>query len=180
MPIKNDNKNFNNIIEIEITAERLCFAILGDESDIKYFIDNISPKYKKNRLIIANRLLIPIINIAEEEMKKNNILIDVSKEIEHIQCSIICDCNHKEEKTIWSFLLLEKIDNNYILKYPEIDLIDNIEPEKAILQYVKNMLSENIIKHNIDSTKLKLIDIAGKNEDILVYSLRINKLIKKL
>jgi hypothetical protein len=183
MPIKHNltGANFVNgmdgIIEIEITAERICYTILGTEAEMFRFIKSISSK-SQNTIYIASRLIVPISNIAEEEEKKRNIHIEVSSELEYIQCSVMCDCKYVEERKIYALLCLtKKDDDTYILKYPEIEMVDSVDPEKSIMDDIGRIFGDvpdtqllSVLRKN-----LKLVDITGKNEDVLVYSTRLSQ-----
>ena len=165
-----------SIIEIEITAEKVYYTIIGQKKDMKILIDDINKKnIRTNITYIISKLIVPLANIVD-----NDIILAPSTE--QIQCSVLCDCNINEEKEAYALLCLIKIEDNNnnksrkILKFPEIDLKDNFEPEKSIIQEIKTIATNipNPIKNTI-----RLVDITGSESDILVYTARIGTTPKK-
>jgi hypothetical protein len=170
------NINNNNIVEIEITADKLCYTIIGTKQELQLFINSMI-KQENNKIYIIAKLIVPVSNIADEESINRNIIINVNKDVEYIQCSIMCDCKLSEEKKIYSLMYIEKdkLTNSYYLKYPEIELNNGNDPEKIIIHTINNLFDSphQPLLHMIEKN-LKLIDITGKNEDVLIYSTRIS------
>lgn len=165
------NNTPQNIIEIEISAEKIYYTIIGKENDMKNLLTDINKKNKySNVTYITSKLMVPIANIVETfEVDGKNVIL--AQDAEQVQCSVLCDCNIKEEKEVYTLLCLYKEDNNYILKFPEIDLKENFEPEKIIMEDIKKII--NVVPNPIKNT-LRLIDITGNDSDILVYIARIS------
>lgn len=158
-----------NIIEIEISAEKVYYTIIGKENDMKILLEDINKKNIKknnNTVYIISKLIVPLANIIEKFNDKN---IMLAPETEQVQCSVLCDCNVKEEKEVYTLLCLKDEGGYYSLKFPEIDLKENLEPEKSIIQEMNNIITNvpNPIKNS-----LRLVDIMGNESDILVYIAR--------
>ncbi|ARF08846.1 hypothetical protein Catovirus_1_896 [Catovirus CTV1] len=157
----------SNIIEIEISAEKLYYTIIGQKSDMINLLESINKKNKlSDTTFIISRLIVPLANIIDNYSDKTIIL---PPEAEQIQCCVLCDCDIKEEKEVYTLLCLTKHDTEFILNFPEIDLKEDFEPEKIIMDDIKKNFT--IVPTPIKNT-LKLIDITGNDSDILVYVAR--------
>ena len=184
----------DGIIEIEIVAEKLYYTIIGKETEMCTLLDNINnqslddpniPVSKKgdmshnlntkNKSYIISKLLIPLTIVAENIGISKKINIEIGSGIEQVQCSLLCECKSYEEKEVYTLLCIENINNKYILKFPEIELKENIEPETTIIRDIKKIMI-NAPKSIIET--LRLIDITGPEEDILVYCARTSNPIK--
>lgn len=155
-----------NIIEIEISAEKIYYTIIGKKKEMENLLVEINKK-KKNQNItyIISKLIVPVANILDD-LDYNVIL---ASDAEQVQCSVLCDCNIKEEKEVYTLLCIFEENNNLTLKFPEIDLKENFEPEKIIIEDIKKIV--NIVPNPIKNS-LRLIDITGIDSDILVYIAR--------
>lgn len=97
---------------------------------------------------------------------------EFNNSLESIQCIVYANCNNREAKNMYTVICLDKNleKNTYELKYPYIDLNDDFDPEEIIYKEFKKispMYAKYIKNH------LKLVDIAGQNDEILVYSCNI-------
>lgn len=173
----------NTIMEIEISAEKLYYSVIGKKKEMEDMMNTITSSKNKDKIYFISKLLIPLANVAELQMQERKIDIVLAENIEHVQCSLLCDCKGREDKQMYTLLCLEKEkENTYILKFPEIELKENIEPEQSIIRDINKIMIT--IPKPIKDT-LRLIDITGLDEDILVYSARISypknaKVINKL
>ncbi len=158
-----------NVIEIEITANKIYYTIIGKKEKLEKFIKN------NNKYIIA-KIIIPLALTTEKYFTNNkNIIPDL--ESEKIQCSILCDCSMMEIKELYMILEINKIRN---IKFPELAELDGVnnEPEILIAHDIKkisetsNCELDNYILDNIMRT-IKIVDIIGENSDVLVYLVRL-------
>jgi len=155
-------RNKDNVIEIEVNAEKLYYTVIGKYLDLKKLINKL--KSSSNKKYIISKLLIPISNTVCDEY-----IIPVN--IEYVQCSILCVCNKREEKTMYCLLCVDENNNKKTIKFPEIQLKENSEPEKLILNDMEKTFYN--VPDQVKST-LQLVDITGPNSDILVYCSKIS------
>lgn len=162
-----NNNAPQNIIEIEISAEKVYYTIIGRENDMDILLQDIKEKNRTNTIYFISKLIIPLANLLDNFIDKNVIL---SNDCEMVQCSVLCDCGVKEEKEVYTLLCLKEENDIYYLKFPEIDLKEDLEPEKSIIEDINTIVSTipNPVKNS-----LRLIDITGNDSDILVYIARL-------
>ena len=158
------------IIEIEISAEKLYYTIIGLESEMNTLLENINNT--GNTTYIVSKLTVPVVLTAEKESKARKYNIELSEHVEKVQCSILCECKNREERQLYTLLCIEEKAGIYVLKFPEIELKENIEPEKTILNDMKTFMK---ITPKILKDTLRLVDITGAEDDILVYCARTSK-----
>jgi hypothetical protein len=160
------------IIEIEISAEKLYYTIIGQEHEMKALLQNINKS--TGSLYFISKLTLPLAIVAEKESKLLKINIELGSSIEQVQCSILCECKNREERQLYTLLcIVHDIEaDRYILKFPEIELKENIEPEKTILNDMQKFLK---VTPKILKDTLRLVDITGADDDILVYCARTSK-----
>jgi hypothetical protein len=175
--MKNFPFNFpGTIVEIEIFADVLYYIIYGKYSIIQKFKDILNEHSEKNNIdkkYIIAKLNLPVAKLCdmqEKVVKTKNMVFH--KSLETIQCLVYADCTNKDAKNMYALLCLEKnpTTNSYELKYPSLDLDDNFDPEEIIYKELKKVSPyyAKYIKRN-----LKLVDIAGDEDEILVYSCKI-------
>lgn len=171
-----DNNN-NPLFQFNILDEKIYYTIIGLEDDLKELLLNCHPPH--NKIYILSKLSVPLVNIIDKEMENRKINIIIANDMEHLQCSILCDCNYKEEKKFFSLMYIEKnhnITNDvqdyiYTLKYPEILIKGNIDPNKYINDELKKIFPSYAKKLE---NNIKLIDIAGSSSNILIYCIRLS------
>ena len=192
--MKNTPFNFpGTIVEIEIFADTIYYIIYGKYKTILKFKDILNESCDKNKInkkYIISKLNLPVAKVCDNQQEnynkvnKLNSNFNFDKSLESIQCMVYADCSNKDAKDMYTLLCLEKNKetDSYDIKYPTIELNENFEPEDMIYKELKKVspVYAKYIKKN-----LKLIDIAGENDEILVYSCRfldagINKEIKDL
>ncbi len=179
--MKNNPFNFpGTIVEIEIFADTIYYIIYGKYKTINKFKDILNNFYNNNNInkkVIIAKLNLPVAKLCDTQNKsynkKNNSNIEFkfNNNLEPIQCMVYADCNNKDAKNMYTLLCLEKNDiNEYHLKYPSVELSDNFDPEELIYKELKKIapIYAKYIKKNI-----KLLDIAGDDNEILVYSCKI-------
>jgi hypothetical protein len=150
------------IIEIEIVAEKIYYTIIGKYLEMNNLLKNLRTIDNKKKYFIS-KLIIPVANISDG--------LELADNIEHVQCSIICDCSKTEERAMFCLLCIEEINGKNILKFPEIILHDNIEPDKIIMGDIGKLIK--IIPDQVKES-LRLIDVTGPESDILVYCARLS------
>jgi predicted RNA-binding protein len=163
----------SEISEIEVNADKLYYTIIGNYKELKNIVSMLNDNEYK---YIIHKINIPIANLIDTYQ---NIMID--KCIEKVQCSILCGItNINNYNNIYCLL---KINNNTnILNFFEILFRDNKdfnEPEKFIMHDI----NKNKLNMEVKSDNIKLADIIGINNDILVYFVKTdinNRNIKKL
>lgn len=169
-----NNKFPHGIIEIEVSAEKIYYTILGNKIIMEKLLRDINSndKNKKKHIYLISKIMVPVANILESEIRTRKKTIELASGLEHVQCSILCDCNSKEEKDGYILLCIKEINNKFVLTLPEIELKEDFEPEKIILDDIHKFVPDvpKIVKNT-----LKLIDITGKDSDTLIYLSRINK-----
>ena len=178
------NSPFNlpgTIVEIEIFADTIYYIIYGKYKIINKFRDLINEYSEKNNLdkkYITAKLNLPIARLCDNQQESHNQKSDIKSNfefddnLESIQCMVYADCNNKEAKDMYTILCLDKNKekNIYELKYPFIELTDDFDPEEIIYKELKKISQPHAkyVRKN-----LKLVDIAGKQDEILVYSCKL-------
>ncbi len=184
--MKNFPFNFpGTIIEIEIFADVLYCIIYGKYAIIHKFKDILNEyveKHNIDRKYIVAKLNFPVAKLCDIEEKSHKTKnMTFHKSLETIQCLVYADCTNKDAKNMYALLCLEKntTTNSYELKYPSLELNDNFDPEEIIYKELKKVspIYAKYIRKN-----LKLVDIAGDEDEILVYACKlldnVNKEIK--
>jgi len=179
--MKNMPFNFpGTIVEIEIFADTIYCIYYGKYKTVTKFRDILNEYCEKNSIdkkYIITKLNLPVARFCESQQdlfnKKNNtnFVFNFNKSLESIQCMVYAECNNKDAKDMYTLLCLEKNKDfdNYDIKYPSIDLCDNYDPEEIIYREIKKISPAyaKYIRKNV-----KLVDIAGEEDEILVYSCR--------
>jgi hypothetical protein len=155
------------MVEIEIFADVIYYIIYGNYNNILLFKDIMNEYVEKNKInkkYIVAKLNLPVANVCEN--LKN---INYTNSLETIQCMVYADCI-RDAKNMYALLCIDMNE----LKYPSIELDDDFDPEELIYRDIKKISYDyaKYIKKNI-----KLVDIAGKEDEILVYSCYIDKII---
>lgn len=171
----------NALIEVEIFADTVYYILYGKYDEINNFKNIANEYFQKNNInkkYIVAKLNLPVINIQDEQEKENKTKFDLGKSLESIQCMVYAECNNREAKNMFTLLSIEKDDesNKYVIKYPTITISDKLEPEESIYKEIKkinNMFAQKI-KDNVN-----LLDIAGEEDEILVYSIKVPNVTKK-
>ena len=171
----------STIVEIEIFVDAIYYILYGNYiimTNIKDMLNDYCEKNKLNKIYIISKLNMPVARLCDIEQesfnKSSNIKynFEFNNSLESIQCLVYANCNNREAKNMYTILCLDKnLDkNSYELKYPYIDLNEDFDPEEIIYKEFKKIsqIYAKYIKKN-----LKLIDIAGNNDEILVYSCNI-------
>lgn len=177
--MKNCPFNFpGTIIEIEIFADILYCIIYGKYAIMHKFKDILNEYVEKNNIdkkYIVAKLNLPVAKLCDiEEKSRKTKNMTFHKSLETIQCLVYADCTNKDAKNMYALLCLEKNPtntiNSYELKYPSLDLNDNFDPEEIIYKELKKVSPEyaKYIRKN-----LKLVDIAGDEDEILVYACKL-------
>jgi hypothetical protein len=169
------------IVEIEIFADTIYYILYGKYkimTKIKDMLNDHCEKNKLNKKYIISKLNLPVARLCDNQQESFNQKSDTKFNfefnncLESIQCLVYADCNNKEAKDMYTILCLDKNSekNSYELKYPYIELNEDFDPEEIIYKEFKKISYPHAkyIKKN-----LKLVDIAGENDEILVYSCKI-------
>jgi hypothetical protein len=192
--MKNAPFNFpGTIVEIEIFADTIYYIIYGKYKTMLKFKDIMNEFCEKNKIdkkYIISKLNLPVAKLCDTQQENHNKLnksndnFKFDTNLESIQCMVYADCSNKDAKDMYTLLCLERNSekDSYNIRYPSIELNENFEPEDMIYKELKKVSPAyaKYIKKN-----LKLIDIAGENDEILVYNCKfldagINKEIKDL
>jgi hypothetical protein len=172
-----------NFLEIEVYADTINCIIYGKYKLVHEFADILNDfckKYNLNKKYLVSKLNLPIAKFCDIQQndfnKKNNskFKFKFNNSLESIQCIAYADCNSKDAKEMYTILCLEKNDeNNFELKYPNIEIKEEEEkdPEDILYKELKKISYPHakFIRKN-----MKLIDIAGENDEILVYTCKLN------
>lgn len=165
---KNCLQSSGDVIEIEIIADKIYYTIIGKQEDMNSLLDKIKMADDKRHGVkyIVSKLMVPLACVSFDTDKP----FELAEFSEHVQCSVICDCNKREEKVMYCLLCVDESNGKCILRFPEIELNDSIEPDKIIIADVMR-----IAKHVPPQVKdtLRLIDVTGPSSDILVYCARL-------
>ena len=155
-----------NVLKIELTADQMYFTIIGDKNDMSLLLAEIKP-YDDAQYMIS-KLCIPIAHIPDisEDISKDIYVVD--NHMEQIQCSILCDCDSKEEKRAYALMRAEKEQNICALKYLYIDAKNDCEPESLIIDEIKKIFSKSDIVDSIVKS-IRLVDIISNDGDTLIY-----------
>ena len=171
----------NALIEVEIFADTVYYILYGKFDEINNFKNVANEYFQKNNInkkYIVAKLNLPVTNLLDEQERENKMSLDLGKSLESIQCMVYAECNNREAKNMFTLLSIEKDEelNKNIIKYPTIAISDKLEPEDSIYKEIKkiNNLFAKKIKDNIS-----LLDIAGEEDEILVYSIKVPHVTKK-
>jgi hypothetical protein len=169
------------ILEIEIFADTIYYILYGKYKTItklKDLLNDHSDKNNLNKKYIISKLNLPVARLCDNQQESFNLKsetkfnFEFNNNLESIQCMVYADCNNKEAKDMYTVLCLDKNmeKNVYELKYPFIELNEDFDPEEIIYKEFKKVSYPHAkyLKKN-----LKLVDIAGDNDEILVYSCKI-------
>ncbi len=141
------------IMEIEIFANTIYYCIIGTFDKVNEIKKIFDTQNNPNKKYIVSKLNYPIINLLNDDYSLNTY-------IEYAQCSLYA----KYDSNNMYSLICEDTENNK-LGYFMIDLKNEIDPEDMIINELKILKSLKLNKKNI-----KLIDIIGIKDDILLYS----------
>lgn len=169
------------IVEIEIFADTIYYILYGKYkliSKIKDILNEYCEKNKLNKKYIVSKLNLPIARLCDNQQETFNKQSDTKSNfefnnvLESIQCTVYAECNNREAINMYTILCLDKNieKNTYDIKYPYIELKEDFDPEEIIYKELKKISYPyaKYIKKN-----LKLIDIAGDNDEILIYSCKL-------
>jgi hypothetical protein len=150
---------------IEIVADFIYLAIIGEKINIQNYIDSLIKK--DNTYYFISRINVSVSFKADKLQRKfGKIIIDEG--IERAQ-SYICAKHNSQNK--YMLICLEKHESYYILKFPKLHLVDNDDPEKIICNWIINNTSDPL-KKSIQKS-IKPISLVGFNDEILVYTAKI-------
>ena len=139
----------NKIIGIEITNDKLQYNIVGSKEELQL----LQKKCKSNKYVIS-KLISPILYIMIDEIEMRNIDIEVDNYSEKMQYSLLC--NYEEyEKNLYMLLMIDKIIDKHILKFPEIKFKKNNNIEKIICDDIK----KNIPCLNVNQNNMLLLEL---------------------
>jgi len=176
----------NAIVEIEIFADSIYYVLYGSHDAMNNFKSIINDYYAKNNIdkkYIVAKLNHPVATLCDSQResynKKNKVNhnFNFNKNLEFIQCLVYAECANKEAKDMYTLICLEKIDNTIEFNYPQITLVEDSDPEEVIYKVLKKIDYKiaRCVKKNI-----KLVDIVGDNDEILVYACKLtDNLIKQ-
>lgn len=154
-----------NYVEIELAADQMYYTIIGEEKDMSTLLSKIKTNEKK--YMIA-KLCVPLANISPSEYIIDNYM-------EQIQCSLLCDCNPKEEKRAYALMCIEKDNGKDVLRYLYIDAEENNDPEMLIENEINKLFKENDVAKSIMKST-RLIDIISYDTDTLIYLSRYSRI----
>ena len=152
-----------NYVEIELSADHMYYTIIGEEQDMYSLLSKIKDT---DREYIITKLYTPIANVSPFGYMIDNYM-------EQIQCSLLCDCNSKEEKKAYALMCIDKNNGMNVLRYMCVDTEENSDPETLIKNEINKMLKGSDTKSIIKSARL--VDIINLKSSTLVYLLRCNK-----
>jgi hypothetical protein len=172
---KNHSKNEKNNV-VEIIADYIYFVITGDKKELSELKLKLEECDSETNYIVT-RLDIPISFKFKNIQKRwdNKLNIDIG--IESAQSYAFA----QEQFIFYKFINKKKIEttieesgpkymlmmiNNNILSYPKLELNDEDDPEKIILEWINK---KNISNNNLKKT-IKPISLVGFNNEILVYT----------
>ena len=69
-----NNNAPQNIIEIEISAEKVYYTIIGRENGMDILLQDIKEKNRTNTIYFISKLIIPLANLLDNFIDKNVIL----------------------------------------------------------------------------------------------------------
>ncbi len=167
---------------IEIYAESIYFVIYGKYAELIDIRSDINRYYEANNLnkkMLILKMNSPVINICDNKYdmsgnicnNDNGFEIVLNTSLESVQCSVYAGCGVKDAKSMYVLMTIEKKDNRFVLSYPEFELTDDIYPEELIYREFKKICPK-YAKHIKRNTHL--MDIAGDEDDILVYACKIS------
>ena len=145
-------------VEIELAVDQMYYTIIGEEKDMSTLLSKIKTKDEKYIIV---KLCVPLANISPSEYIIDNYM-------EQIQCSLLCDCNIKEEKKVYALMRIEKDNEMQVMRYLYVKAEDNCDPEILIENEINKLFQENDIAESIMKST-KLIDIISCDVDTLIY-----------
>lgn len=153
-------KNFpfdfpKTIMEIEIFANTIYYCIIGSFEKITE-MKNLFDKQNTGKKYIVSKLNYPINNLTNDDY----VMVPY---IEYAQCALYSQFDNKDAKKMYILVCIDDEKNQ--LSYFSIELKNEIDPEDMIFNELKKYKSSTFNKKNI-----KLVDIIGNNDDILLYS----------
>jgi hypothetical protein len=169
-----------SIINIEFNVDLIYYILYGSYNTIKNLTDKLneySINNKINKKYFISKLNLPIAQVSDDKetiLKKYyiNINLNYNNYLELIQCLVYADYTNKDAIKMYTIYCLEyNLDKTiYELKYPFIEISEQYYPEDIIYKQLKDIskLYASYIKNN-----LKLIDIIGNNNEIIVYSCKL-------
>jgi hypothetical protein len=172
---KNHIKNEKNNI-IEIIADYIYFVITGEKKELEELKLKLEEHDSESKYLIC-RLDIPISFRFNKIQKLHNQKLTIDMGIESAQSYALA----QEQFIFYKFMNKKKIDlhvddlkpkymlmqvNENILRFPKLELNDEDEPEKLIMEWINN---KNINNNNLKKT-IKPISLVGFDNEILVYT----------
>lgn len=177
---KNHIKNEKNNV-IEIIADYIYFVITGDKKELIQLKEILEKKDSESKYIVS-RLDIPISFKFKKIEKIFNTKLNIDNGIESAQSYALA----QEQFIFYKLMNKKKIDfessndkpkymlmviNDNILRFPKLELNDEDDPEKIILEWINNKKIEN---NNLKKS-IKPISLVGFDNEILVYTAIIGK-----
>lgn len=159
----------NQMAVIEITADYLCFVVLGD----KKTIDNIVDDMPSDNIVkyISVKIDCPSAKkcheIALELNNGKDIIIDDG--VETAQCYTYAE---GYDNQLYMLMCITEHNDYYTLSYPKFELGDEEDPEILIEDWFRKQIGR--IPHGLKKN-MKLITVVGTDTNILVVATRINK-----
>ena len=150
---------------IEIEATSIYFAIVGNIKSINKLINRLSANNTDPGIIyVAASINIPIAKKCDELMTKYKQHISIGSGVEVAQCHVYAEGYDSNNQFV---LVLSKTNNEYILKFPEIEVNGKNEPDSSIMNWIKERIDK--VPKSIKET-LRPVYLVGESDDILVFS----------
>lgn len=149
-----------NIVKIELSADQMYYTIIGNKKDMSLLLSEIN-KYNDDTKYIISKLCIPIAHIVSDNQKVDNFM-------EQVQCSMLCDCDIKEEKKVYALMRIEKDEDLDVPRYIYVDAKEDCEPESLIIDEINKIFNRSDIIESIIKS-IRLVDIISSESDTLIY-----------
>lgn len=169
--IKNEKSNV-----IEIIADYIYFVITGDKQELLELKDKLEKKDVESIYMVL-RLDIPISFRFEKIQKTLNTKLNIDNGIESAQSYALA----QEQFIFYKMTNKRKLDiepicdrpkymlmvvNDNVLRFPKLELNDEDEPDKIIIDWINK---KNIQNNNLKNS-IKPISLVGFDNEILVYT----------
>lgn len=125
------------IICIEM-EKSVYYTIVDKFENLKNIANNINSKY------IISQINVPISKIINNYNQENNINLFPIDDLNYVHYMILYNCNLKNEKDLYFFLIIENINGNHFIKFPELEN-KKIKQSKLFLDLIKNNINTNLI-----------------------------------
>jgi hypothetical protein len=148
------NKENNFVMCIEVSPKSIYYTLVSNKSNMLNILNNIQISLNKNYII--SPILVPVREIIYNFYINENIIVELDEELENAHYSILYNCNSKEEKELYSLLVIDKAQDKYILKFPQILIKSKKKFNKVLLNDIKNKISsENSDNYIINFYSIK-------------------------